>query len=207
MTTNKGSTAEELDVSRETFERLTTYVDLLERWNPKINLVSRNSLKDIWARHILDSVQVFRCAGPVRHWVDLGSGGGFPGMVCAIMAIDSAPDMQFTFVESDQRKSAFLRNVARECEVNCEVISKRIEVIDPLGADVLSARALADLTMLLSFCDRHLRPDGLALLPKGATWKKELAEAREEWKFDAEPITSLTEPQAVILKIKGVTRG
>lgn len=207
MSTGAGATAEALSVSRETFERLKIYVDLLERWNPKINLVSRNSLKDIWTRHILDSVQVFRCAESVSHWGDLGSGGGFPGMVCAIMAIEAAPDTQFTLVESDQRKSAFLRNVARECGVKCTVTSRRIEAVEPLHADVLTARALADLKTLMSFCDRHLAPDGMALLPKGATWKKELADARKEWKFEAEPITSLTEPQAVILKIKGVTRG
>ncbi len=200
-------TADSLNVSRETFERLVNYVSLVERWNPKINLVSRNSVTDIWVRHIKDSIQVFQIAELTDHWVDLGSGGGFPGMVCAIMAIESAPETRFTLVESDQRKSAFLRNVARECGANCSVISKRIEAIDPLNAAVMSARALADLTTLLPFCDRHLSKDGVALLPKGATWEKELEDARKEWKFQVEPIRSLTEPQAVILKIKGVTRG
>lgn len=196
-----------LDVSRETFERLELYVEMVRRWNPKINLVSRRSLDDIWNRHILDSVQVYRCADTFESWADLGSGGGFPGMVCAIMAIEEAPKAQFFFVESDQRKSAFLRNVARECGANCQVLSKRIESVDPLDADVLSARALADLNALMSFCDRHLGENGVALLPKGASWKKELEAAREEWKFECEPITSLTEPQAVILRIKGVSRG
>ncbi len=198
---------QDMNVSRETFDRLSIYADLVARWNPKINLVSRNSLKEIWTRHILDSVQVFRCAPPFGHWVDIGSGGGFPGMVCAIMAIEECPDTRFTLVESDQRKSAFLRTVARECKANCAVISRRIETVEPLNADILSARALADLRTLISFCDRHLSNSGTALLPKGESWKKELAEAREEWNFQAEPITSLTEPKAVILKIKGVTRG
>lgn len=201
------STFEGLDVSRETFSRLNIYVDLLKRWNPKINLVSRKSLQDIWTRHILDSVQVYRCVDSFGSWADLGSGGGFPGMVCAIMAAERSPKSTFAFVESDQRKSAFLRNVARECGVTCNVVSKRIETVEPLNADILSARALADLSVLMSFCDRHLAKTGTALLPKGANWKKELDAAREEWKFDAEPITSLTEPQAVILKIKGVSRG
>ncbi|KUJ78050.1 16S rRNA (guanine(527)-N(7))-methyltransferase RsmG [Ruegeria marisrubri] len=197
----------DLDVSRETFDRLTVFATLLERWNPRINLVSRNSLKDLWTRHILDSVQVFRCVEAKGHWVDLGSGGGFPGMVCAIMAAEEAPDAHFTLVESDQRKAAFLRSAARECRAKCTVLSRRIEKIAPLEADILSARALADLTVLLSYCDRHLRDTGVALFPKGATWEKEVAEARKQWNFAAEPITSLTEPQAVILKIKGVSRG
>lgn len=196
-----------IGVSRETFSRLEIYVDQVRRWNPKINLVSKNSLNDVWERHILDSVQVFRCADPFETWADLGSGGGFPGMVCAILALEEAPNARFTLVESDQRKSAFLRTVARECGVACRVVSKRIEAADPLDCDVVSARALTDLTRLMSFCDRHLNKTGTALLPKGATWKKELEEAQEEWKFQVEPITSLTEPQAVVLKIKGVTRG
>lgn len=207
MTDNFNSELRELNVSRETFDRLEVYVDLVARWNPRINLVSRNSLKEIWTRHILDSVQVFRCSEPADHWVDLGSGGGFPGMVCAIMAIQECPKTRFTFVESDQRKSAFMRTVARECGANCTVVSKRIESVDPLDADILSARALADLKTLISFCDRHLGETGTALLPKGENWKKELTEAREEWNFHADPITSLTEPKAVILKVKGVTRG
>lgn len=197
----------DLNVSRETFDRLSIYAKLVTRWNPKINLVSRNSLNDMWTRHVLDSIQVFRCSEKADHWVDLGSGGGFPGMVCAIMAIEDAPDTRFTLVESDQRKSAFLRTVARECKANCTVISKRIEVIDPLNADILSARALADLRTLMSFCDRHLDRSGVALLPKGENWKKELSQAQEDWNFQAEPITSLTEPKAVILKVKGVSRG
>lgn len=198
---------ENLNVSRETFERLATYVDLVKRWNPKINLVSRNSLENIWDRHILDSVQVYRCADSFDTWADLGSGGGFPGMVCAILAAEENPGASFNMIESDQRKSAFLRNVARECGIRCAVTSKRIEMVDPLAANIISARALADLRTLLSFCDRHLHTNGTALLPKGANWKKEMEDAREEWKFEAEAITSLTEPQAVILKINGVSRG
>lgn len=199
--------ADKLNVSRETMERLEIFSNLLKRWNPKINLVSKNSLSELWDRHILDSVQVFRCVDVQGHWVDLGSGGGFPGMICAILAKESSPETRFTFVESDQRKSAFLRNAARECGASCTVLSRRIEAIDPLNADILSARALADLKTLLSFCNRHLRQDGTALLPKGENWKKEVSDARKEWKFEAEPITSITEPQAVILKIKGVSRG
>lgn len=207
MMPDRAAALSEFNVSRETFNRLEIFADLLKRWNPRINLVSRNSLKDLWTRHIVDSVQVFRCVEVKGHWVDLGSGGGFPGMICAIMAADESPDTRFTLVESDQRKSAFLRSAARECGVKCNVLSRRIETIDPLEADILSARALADLSVLLSYCQRHLRDTGIALFPKGATWQKEVDEARKQWNFEAEPITSLTEPQAVILKIKGVSRG
>ena len=196
----------EYNVSRETSGRLRRFDDLLHKWNPTINLVSRASLKDSWTRHIVDSVQVFRCLDPTGTWVDLGSGGGFPGLVVAILAADEKPGLRVTLVESDRRKAAFLRTVVRETGINCTVLAKRIEQVEPCNADILSARALANLTMLLSYADRHLSTSGTALFPKGATWKKEVEEAQKEWKFGSEAIMSKTDSSAVILKIKGVSR-
>ena len=203
MTTHN---AESLNVSRETFDRLSIFAELVKKWNPRINLVSKRSLDDLWTRHIIDSIQVFRNAPVGGLWVDLGSGGGFPGMICAILGAEEMPDTRFICVESDQRKSAFLRSAARECGVNCQVISQRIEVLNPLNADILSARALTDLTGLLGFAERHLKSGGTALFPKGANWKKEMQEAAKQWNFSYDAVTSLTEPQAVLLKITGVTR-
>lgn len=196
-----------LDVSRETMERLEVFAEVLKKWNPKINLVSKRSLDDLWVRHIVDSVQVFKMASAdVSRWVDIGSGGGFPGVVAAIIATDENPDTKFTLIESDQRKCAFLRNAARECGVSVNVISKRIEHVDSQNADILSARALADLSDLLEFSERHLAEDGTALFPKGENWKKEVDKSQREWHFDLDPVKSLTEPNAVILKIRGIVR-
>lgn len=194
------------DVSRETKERLETYAATLTKWNPKINLVSKKSLEDLWTRHILDSVQVFDAVQPTGKWLDIGSGGGLPGIIVGIMAAEFAPDLNVTLMESDQRKCAFLRNVARECGISVSVISDRIEKAMSQTADILSARALADLDLLLEFVDRHMVTSGTAVFPKGASWKKEVDNARNHWRFDLEEITSLTEPEAVILKIKGVER-
>lgn len=196
----------EMNVSRETLERLKIFEATIRKWNPRINLVSRDSLNNLWVRHIVDSVQVFRCVEPTAHWVDIGSGGGFPGLIVAILAADEAPDMKVTLIESDTRKSAFLRTVARECGVNISVISERIESVDPQNAGVLSARALADLSLLFQFTERHLHSDGVALFPKGVNWKKEVDNALKQWRFDWEPVRSLTEAEAVILKIRGVER-
>jgi 16S rRNA (guanine527-N7)-methyltransferase len=196
----------QLNVSRETFERLETYVELVKKWNPAINIVSRKSLDDIWSRHIVDSVQVFSVIHNATSWLDMGSGGGFPGAVIGILAREFSPDMKVTLMESDQRKCAFLRNVSRETSSEFKVISKRIEQADPQNADVVSARALTDLGGLLSFCERHLNASGTAVLPKGASWKKEVTEAQRDWQFQLDPITSITEPEAVILKIKGIER-
>jgi 16S rRNA (guanine527-N7)-methyltransferase len=195
-----------MNVSRETLERLKTFEATIRKWNPRINLVSRDSLENLWVRHIVDSVQVFRCVEPTGHWVDIGSGGGFPGLIVAILAADEAPDMKVTLIESDTRKSAFLRTAARECGVKISVFSERIESVDPQSAGILSARALADLSLLFHFTERHLHSDGVALFPKGVNWKKEVDNALQQWRFDWEPVKSLTEAEAVILKIRGVER-
>ncbi|MCR8549543.1 16S rRNA (guanine(527)-N(7))-methyltransferase RsmG [Salipiger sp. P9] len=196
----------ELDVSRETLDRLTHFVDLLEKWSPKINLVSRNTLSESWSRHIVDSAQVFQI--PDRRsgrWADLGAGGGFPGLVVAILAQELAPDLEVVLVESDQRKGVFLRSVLRETGVSARVLVGRIEEIDPLNADVLSARALADLSTLMGFADRHLATTGQGVFLKGANWKKELDAARESWKFRCAQRTSITDPNAVVLTIGALT--
>jgi 16S rRNA (guanine527-N7)-methyltransferase len=198
---------DQLNVSRETIERLEKFEEVLLKWNPRINLVSKSSLTDLWQRHIVDSVQVFTCVEDAgESWVDIGSGGGFPGIVVAIMAAERSSRTKVTLIESDQRKSAFLRTAARECGVSISVLTERIEQAVPQNTDILSARAVADLDALLEFTQRHLAVGGTAVFPKGVNWKKEVDKAAQRWRFDVEPITSLTETEAVILKIKGVAR-
>ncbi|MBE0453435.1 16S rRNA (guanine(527)-N(7))-methyltransferase RsmG [Roseovarius autotrophicus] len=195
------------DVSRETNERLGIYSALLEKWNPRINLVSRASLANHRIRHFADSAQLHDLAPhPVDHWADLGSGGGFPGLVIAILALDAGSPARVTLVESDVRKSAFLNTVIRETGVKATVVTGRIEAIPPLKADVLSARALADLTVLLGFADRHLKPGGTALFPKGVTWQDELRDAQSAWQFTSHVVKSKTEAGPVILRVRGISR-
>ncbi len=199
-------TADQLNVSRETFERLSVYAELLKKWNPKINLVSKSTIAGLWTRHIEDSLQVYRY-GPKQqeHWADFGSGGGFPGLVAAICLAEENPHTKVTLVESDQRKSAFLRTVLRETNVKATVVSDRIEAVSPLGADVISARALANLSMLLGFAHQHLAEGGMCLFPKGISWEKEVEEARKQWFFDMEVSNSRTDAGAVVLRIKGLS--
>lgn len=197
----------DLNVSRETSERLKTLADLLIKWNPRINLVSKSTIAELWTRHILDSAQVFELAPAITdHWVDIGSGGGFPGLVVALMSDEPNAPQNVTLIESDQRKCAFLRTVLRETGATATVLTKRIEQADPQNASVLSARALADLSLLNEFAERHLSKDGLALFPKGANWQKEVAAAKESWSFQVDAVQSKTEPQAVILKIGELQR-
>ncbi|SLN56256.1 Ribosomal RNA small subunit methyltransferase G [Roseivivax jejudonensis] len=192
------------DVSRETTERLEHYANLVRKWSPKINLVSRTTLADLENRHIADSAQIFACAPTARRWADLGSGAGFPGLVCAILALERSPDTTFTLVESDLRKATFLRTVIRETGLTATVVSERAECTEPLAADVVSARALADLATLLSYAARHMASGGTALFPKGATWEKEVADAQAAWSFSMTRHKSGTHPDAVILQIGDV---
>ncbi|OOY30213.1 16S rRNA (guanine(527)-N(7))-methyltransferase RsmG [Thioclava sp. F36-6] len=199
--------AARFDVSRETFDKLLAYEALLKKWNPAINLVAKSTLEDMWSRHFLDSAQIFAMAPEnARIWADFGAGGGFPGLVIAILSAEKAPERQVILVESDLRKSAFLSTVTRELSLNIRVLAQRIEEIAPLKADVVSARALANLPKLLEFTARHLKPSGIAIFPKGARWQEELAQAKESWSFDYEAIESLSDPNSVVLKIHGAER-
>lgn len=199
--------ASTLNVSRETLARLMTYETTLRKWNPRINLVAQSTLDDLWARHFMDSAQVFdlRPEGATT-WLDLGTGGGFPGVIVAILAAQKAPDLHVTCVESDTRKATFLRTVLRETGVSGTVFSKRIEALEPQNADVISARALAPLSVLLDFSEMHRAPSGTALFLKGAEHENEITEALESWAFEVDKIPSKTNPEAAILRIGEIER-
>ncbi len=195
------------DVSRETMQKLQTYAELVNKWSGTINLVSKTSLHDIWIRHFLDSAQIFPLAKVSSgHWVDLGSGGGFPGIVVAIIASEKATGFRFTFVESDQRKAVFLQTVARILVLPITVVASRIEKIAPLSADILSARALAPLETLIGYTDWHLKPAGQALLMKGETFRREVDRALEIWSFQSDEYPSITDGAAVILSLGDIKR-
>jgi len=194
------------NVSRETKEYLSEYVNLISKWNPHINLVSKKSLEDIWPRHIWDSWQINELAPKsAKNWLDLGSGGGLPGVLVAIYAKANQLDRQVCLMESDRRKGQFLRTVIRELDLNAVVITERIEVAAVHNADVISARALASLNQLLGFAYRHLAKDGLVLVHKGGQYQNEIESARQNWHFDSIAHPSITEPTAAILKIRSIS--
>lgn len=193
-----------LDVSRETLDRLSYYADLLRKWTVKINLVAPSTLSTLWERHILDSAQLFNIAPPDwTRWTDIGSGGGLPGLVIAILDTQRRP---ITLIESDQRKSLFLNTVRRELDLNVAVISKRIEHTETNPADVLSARALAPLNVLLESAEKHLSADGKALFLKGERYQEELDQAAKNWHFDATAHPSQTHQNARILEVTRIKR-
>jgi 16S rRNA (guanine527-N7)-methyltransferase len=189
-------------VSRETLDRLETYLDLLKRWQRTINLVGASTLADPWRRHILDSGQLWRFWPPgARVLVDLGSGAGLPGLVLAILG---APVVHL--IESDRRKASFLREAARACGAVVTVHAARIEDVPPLAADVITARALAPLPELLALAEPHLRPGTIGLFLKGRQAETELTLARESWTMSAEREPSLSDPDSQALIISEVRR-
>ncbi|HMO06826.1 MAG TPA: 16S rRNA (guanine(527)-N(7))-methyltransferase RsmG [Paracoccaceae bacterium] len=179
---------------------------LVERWNPTVNLVAKSTVADIWQRHILDSAQILPAAPrDAAHWVDLGTGGGFPGLVVAIIAAKTRPKMRVTLVESDGRKAAFLSEAVREAGIRVDIRAERAEKVAPLAADVVSARALAPLEALLPLVERHVAPDGVALLLKGAGHASECDQAKVAgWRFSVTAAPSRTDPAAALLILKDI---
>ncbi len=192
------------NVSRETLEKLDAYAALLRKWTSKINLVSKASENDLDARHIWDSAQIY--TRTCDSWLDLGSGGGLPGVVVAILAQGDGQDMPMTLVESDQRKATFLRTCARELEVPFSVLAERVEAVEPQSAKIISARALASLDTLLGLAVPHLAAHGQCVFMKGAAWESEVIEAERNWRFSCDATPSRTNPEAAILRIKGIER-
>lgn len=189
--------------------RLETYAALIAKWQKAINLVAPKTLPELWSRHFLDSAQLLEHAPKdTTRWLDLGSGGGFPGLVIAALS-----DAHVHMVESDQRKSTFLREAARAMNVPATVHVKRIEALAPAqlhaamgGApQVISARALAPLPELIGLAYPLAGPDTVYLFPKGRNAEDELTEARRYWTIPAaEQLPSRTDPAASILRLKGL---
>lgn len=195
-------------VSRETLVRLEAYAAELERWQKTVNLVAPSTLPDLWHRHFADSAQIVALApqNPSR-WIDIGSGGGFPGLVAAILLAPSG-HTRVTLIESDFRKASFLRAAARAAGVTVDILVERAEVAatraNLKGADVISARALAPLPRLLDWAFPFSGPGTVLLLPKGRDVNAEVQDAEKKWKFDVELVPSVTESDARIAVVRNL---
>ena len=191
-------------VSRETQGRLQHFAELFQKWAKTINLVAPSTIDDLWRRHIADSAQIFQLHPKPAHWVDLGSGGGFPGIITAILLSEHA-DGHVDLVESNQKKAAFLRVCLRECEARGAVHAIRIEEAPKVipHCDVISARALAELDALLDYAAPWVeRNENIRLLlHKGRDYEREVEKARGRWEFDLVKHSSVVERDSVILEL------
>jgi 16S rRNA (guanine(527)-N(7))-methyltransferase RsmG len=181
---------------------LDAYAALLARWNERINLVSPRDLPRLWDRHIDDAAQLVPLIPPgTRRIADLGSGAGLPGLILALLS-----GVETHLVERDQRKAAFLREAARITAAPATVQAADAATLPPLAADLVTARALAPLPVLLPLAARHLAPGGACLFPKGASASAELTAAAEGWTMQVERFPSRTDPAATILRLTEVAR-
>lgn len=205
-------------VSRETTDRLTAYGDLLRFWQKAVNLVAPSTLDQVWQRHFADSAQLLSLAPPdAATWLDLGSGGGFPGLVLAIMMADkreSGRQRHVTLVESDTRKAAFLREVVRQTRlsvssVTVDIVSARIENITTHGRlesiDVITARALASLERLLELSAPLFGARTVGLFLKGREVEQEVEDARRRWTFAVDLVASRTFAEGRVAVVSGLS--
>lgn len=202
-----------IHVSRETEARLDRFADLLINWQNRINLVAPSTLSNLWTRHIADSLQLltlvearFLAPGASILWIDLGSGGGFPGMIIAC-ALAEQPGALVHLVESNQKKASFLREAARVTGAPAKVHAVRIEDFAaefPDQPDVVSARALAPLQELFSEAYPLLKTGAKGIFPKGQDVESELTEASKYWKFDYDLAPSLTSPDGQIVVVRSL---
>lgn len=181
-------------VSGEIESRLDAYVELLLQWQAKTNLVASSTIPNLWTRHISDSLQLLRLAPNAKIWLDLGSGGGFPGVVLACAMADT-PGAMVHLVERNAKKAAFLREALRITAATGTVHLADIEdSVDsfPSQVDCVTARAVAPLHQLLGFAEPLLRNGAMALFPKGQDVEDELTEATKYWKISPRLHPSLT---------------
>ena len=186
-----------LNVSRETYEKLSRYVDLVARWQAKLNLISPKTLPDIWHRHILDSLQLLPTLPTDANTLyDIGSGAGFPAIPISI-----ATGKHGIMVESDQRKGIFLAEVIRELSLNAAIINSRVESLADKQADIITARACASLTQLCAWSAPLLSTGGKCLFLKGRQYRIEIEDALVMWDFHCDVLPSITDPEAAIVTI------
>lgn len=193
-------------VSRETHQKLEIYVEMLEKWNKSINLVSKSTLKEVWRRHIEDSLQIADEGDNVASWVDLGSGGGLPGLIIAAAKNETSTSTHITMIESDQRKCAFIAAAANAMDLSVSIECRRIEESTTQSYDVISARALAPLSNLLELAQPYRHEKTICIFPKGANAEAEMKAASEDWSVRYQAIKSSTNPTATIFKIQDFSR-
>jgi 16S rRNA (guanine527-N7)-methyltransferase len=194
------------DVSRETFHRLIQFEALFTKWNASINLAAPSTLPQLWTRHILDSVQLAGLRPLEGNWLDLGSGGGLPGAILAILAGQNRT-ANVHLVESNGKKAAFLQTIVSETQSPGVVHKMRIEIAKSLikNVDVVTARALAPLSQLLGLALPWLSSGATGLFHKGRDFAQEIDLARDEWSFDLIEHRSKFNANSVILEISNVS--
>ena len=193
-----------MNVSRETQSLLDQFQNLVLKWDKSLNLIATSPRSQISTRHIQDSLNLVSiCEETEGRWVDLGSGGGFPGVVVAISKRQTP--LEITLIEADRRKCVFLQEVRRRLGLQFSIRAERIEAVPALSAEIISARALAPLPELLALAVPHGKKQTRFLFPKGQNWSLELENARKSWHFTMKHHPSPVEAGSTILELTDVS--
>jgi 16S rRNA (guanine527-N7)-methyltransferase len=194
-------------VSRETVDNLCAFEELFRKWSRAINLASPSTLDHLWERHIIDSAQLFEMAPTATRWLDLGSGGGFPGVVLAILLKERLGG-RIDLVESNGKKAAFLRTALGQFSAPGIVHAARIDAVwaEIRGPEVITARALAPLGDLFVLAEPWLTAGATALFQKGRDYRREIVESRDAWTFDLVERASVVDRDSVVLQISNLRR-
>ncbi|EJM99886.1 16S rRNA (guanine(527)-N(7))-methyltransferase RsmG [Phyllobacterium sp. YR531] len=194
-------------VSRETLEDLFAFEELFRKWSKAINLASPSTLDQLWERHIIDSAQLFRFAPSAKRWLDLGSGGGFPGIILGIL-LKGSEAAEIDLVESNSKKAAFLRTAIGLLSLPANVHAARIDAAWEKIAvpDIITARALASLSGLFTLAEPWLTNGATALFQKGRDYRREIDETRDGWVFDLVEHKSAVDQDSVVLQISNLRR-
>jgi 16S rRNA (guanine527-N7)-methyltransferase len=195
-------------VSREAEARLDRFIDLLQTWQAKTNLISPATLPMLWSRHVSDSLQLLALAPTAKVWVDFGSGGGFPGLVLACALADS-PGAQVHLIERNGKKAAFLREALRVTGAAASIHLADIEdTVDRLSGpvDCVTARAVAPLNQLIGFAEPLVKRGAKALFLKGQDVEAELTEATKSWKIEPQLHASRTGGHGWIVELDRIER-
>ncbi len=186
--------------------KLDAFIDLLLRWQSKINLVASSTLGELWTRHVADSLQLLPLVPQSKVWVDFGAGGGFPGIPIAC-AIASTPGAQVHLIESNGKKAAFLREAVRVTGAPATVHQVRVEKYGESCAepvDVVTARALAPLKVLCEQAFPLIARGAVGLFPKGQDVDAELTDAAKYWRLEATKVPSKISPEGSVVLVRGL---
>ena len=208
LTADKAAALALAPVSRETEERLDRFVTLLEAWQAKTNLIAPSTLPTLWTRHVADSLQLLPLAPSAKIWMDLGSGGGFPGIVLAC-ALAEKSGASVHLVERNAKKAAFLREALRVTSAPGTVHLSGIEdTVDRFAGaiDCVTARALAPLHQLIGFAEPLVAKGAKALFLKGQDVDAELTEATKYWNIQPHLHSSRTGGQGWIVELDRIER-
>ena len=196
------------NVSRETFNDLNEYVNLVVQKNNEINMISKSSEKSIYTRHLLDSAQIidFIDKNDIKLCTDLGSGAGFPGIVLAILMKSKNPLFKMIFYEKSFHKSNFLRSVSRKLKLNSEINQKNIFEEKNLITDIIVSRAFKPLPIIFEIAVNNFKKFKYIIVFLGKSCREILKDAKKKWNFDYETKKSLTSDRSIVMKISNLEK-